>query len=843
MTQARTITYAVLLACPLAAAVIASGGRTPFEWNLCVVAIGVLALVYGLHGRKALRRGEPPALDRRVTVLALLVVGYVVFQLLPLPLPLVRLLSPQRAEIADGLSVVMPRPWLTPLSVEPAATVVALTTLLACVLCFLLVRELTWQALRRGSWVTVWPLIAIGVVEGSVALWESWSGVDVDGTYWNRNHLAGLLEMVLPLSVVWALNARRRDQDTRPARTARGMTASLVFGVAAPMLGVLMIFLGVIASASKMGYTATLFGLFTMGLVVALARLTGLARWTLLVALPVIGIAGFLLLANRDVLTIMAGLLDSPQGATGEGRLPIWIDSLALLAAFPMFGSGFGTYITAFLAYQTSGVALHWTHAHNDYLELATDLGAVGLVVFGALFGAITLRAVHLVRTIRRSGSDLVALGCLGAFGAIALHSIVDFNLYIPANTLLLAWIAGIAAGVPPRSTAPVTVMPARTLQMLVATMAVAAVALASTALMAGTPVSDGSAEAVRQSPASPYRWLDFADSLVKEGRTTEAGAAAARAVALGGRVPPVIRRAATVLDTVGQRREAAALVSSALEHGADDDAEVFDWFAERRIPTADVLAGLSSNKRALQAYLRYLMLPGTCDDAGLAWQALVAHHQPDVRLTADYMAFVAGDCQRPIDASRVWADYAGLSQPGYRVSEWVFNGDFERDPAPVPFDWQWRARSGDVLTALDGAQAFSGARSLRLVFKGPSQANHDGARQVVAVTPGTYRFTAAVRTLDLRSTDGIYFRISSSGSGPRMEVKTDQVTGTTDWRTLTADVVVPEGLAQLQVQVLRRPGPNSEKEDPLTATAWVDAVTLQRIGSTETMRTGLRWN
>jgi hypothetical protein len=26
------------------------------------------------------------------------------------------------------------------------------------------------------------------------------------------------------------------------------------------------------------------------------------------------------------------------------------------------------------------------------------------------------------------------------------LHSFVDFNLYIPANAMLLAWIAGIAA-------------------------------------------------------------------------------------------------------------------------------------------------------------------------------------------------------------------------------------------------------------------------------------------------------------------------------------------------------------------------------------------------------------
>jgi hypothetical protein len=39
-----------------------------------------------------------------------------------------------------------------------------------------------------------------------------------------------------------------------------------------------------------------------------------------------------------------------------------------------------------------------------------------------------------------------VALACTGSFVAISLHSLVDFNLYIPSNAMLLAWIAGIAA-------------------------------------------------------------------------------------------------------------------------------------------------------------------------------------------------------------------------------------------------------------------------------------------------------------------------------------------------------------------------------------------------------------
>jgi hypothetical protein len=36
-------------------------------------------------------------------------------------------------------------------------------------------------------------------------------------------------------------------------------------------------------------------------------------------------------------------------------------------------------------------------------------------------------------------------VGILGALFAIGLHSLADFNLYIPANALTLAWLSGIA--------------------------------------------------------------------------------------------------------------------------------------------------------------------------------------------------------------------------------------------------------------------------------------------------------------------------------------------------------------------------------------------------------------
>ena len=175
-------------------------------------------------------------------------------------------------------------------------------------------------------------------------------------------------------------------------------------------------------------------------------------------------------------------------------------------------------------------------------------------------------------------------------------------------------------------------------------------------------------------------RGCDLAEGLMASGRTGEAKASVANAIALGPRVRPVVRRSATLFDALGDRRQAVTLMSRELHQTGADAGALFDWFVERRIPSADVLAGLSNDARALPAYLRYLMLPGTCPDAERAWHALLAHH-PEPRLAGDYVNFVRNECYRPDDADRAWTEYAKLASPGYQVSDWVFNGDFNGIP------------------------------------------------------------------------------------------------------------------------------------------------------------------
>lgn len=127
---------------------------------------------------------------------------------------------------------------------------------------------------------------------------------------------------------------------------------------------------------------------------------------------------------------------------TTDGRVQIWSETWQLFRAFPVTGAGLGTFERALYPFRQSMPTSAVDYAHNDYLQLLAELGVIGFALAMALAVRIFERAV----TAFRSGHmPWLALGLVAALLASAVHSLVDFNLYIPANAMATAWIAGVA--------------------------------------------------------------------------------------------------------------------------------------------------------------------------------------------------------------------------------------------------------------------------------------------------------------------------------------------------------------------------------------------------------------
>ncbi len=417
-------------------AVFQFGGVTIPEWNFCLIALCALALVVWLVGPGA---ALAPPLDRRISLLLALLAAYVALQLVPLPMSWLRMLSPARADLMSAVIRIQPDARRAPLSVAPAVTFAHLLRWLAYILVFFLVREAGWR-LRGRLWSLALPVIGVAAFEASLGLTQYFDGAPTaTGTYVNPNHYAGLLELALPLSAMLAAFILRRQHIERADSIPWALLACLLIACS------VLIFLGLIYSFSRMGLLVTIASIAILAILSGATRTSGRRR--------ALAAAGLLLVSLVFVsAAVPNGLLDrfaeTPAGAelTPDARLQIWRETRHLIAAYPIFGCGLGAYASAIQKYRTSSPLSLVDFAHDDYLQFLAELGVAGFLPLAAcgilVFGQLFRSALNEVRTRRR----FLAAACAASLCAIALHSFVDFNLYIPANAMIVAWIAGIGS-------------------------------------------------------------------------------------------------------------------------------------------------------------------------------------------------------------------------------------------------------------------------------------------------------------------------------------------------------------------------------------------------------------
>jgi len=252
--------------------------------------------------------------------------------------------------------------------------------------------------------------------------------------------------------VMYPVAVLRRAHSGWRSSVAPALAASGVWALA------VLIFAGIMLSFSRMGFIATLSSLLVMGILVLgstqLSWVKGSRRrrWIGVGMVAALVLAGFVFLPPERLIQRFAEFV-STDGLTSEGRTDLWAETIPLIRAYPVFGCGLGGYETAFSRFKISGVLVTDDFVHNDYLQLLAELGLVGFLIGAAL--ALSAVRMALRGAVKSSDPEprYVAVACVGALATIALHSLADFNLYIPANAMLLAWIAGIAMAVELRAT------------------------------------------------------------------------------------------------------------------------------------------------------------------------------------------------------------------------------------------------------------------------------------------------------------------------------------------------------------------------------------------------------
>jgi O-antigen ligase len=124
-------------------------------------------------------------------------------------------------------------------------------------------------------------------------------------------------------------------------------------------------------------------------------------------------------------------------------RWVIWENTTQILKDFPLFGSGLGTFAQIFPMYRTFHFRGLVTHAENDFLQLASEVGLVGLGLLAILFLFLFFKRGLRIRS-ETSPQRYIGIGALTGILALMCYSLVEKNLQVPANALLYVFLWGL---------------------------------------------------------------------------------------------------------------------------------------------------------------------------------------------------------------------------------------------------------------------------------------------------------------------------------------------------------------------------------------------------------------
>lgn len=376
----------------------------------------------------------------------------IAIQLVPFPAGLTAVLSPARWAYLRATSLRAEPAAFLPLSVDPAATAHALA-------CAVLASATFWtarQILSRGGvrmvvTAVAWTAIALVIVvfaqaaSGTTRVYGVWTPADAGavpfGPFINRNHAGAwaLLALFLCFGCLqWrrATSAAGHGWSWR-ARLAHALDARTVILA----LGIVLLAAAIAAAASR----STLGALAAAAACVALAapRRGPIPKRGLASALVLAAV--FAMLAYADPGRVALRIDETVQQGL-SGRTAIWRDAAGVLRDFPLTGAGAGAFTAVMRVYQSGDRTYYWNEAHNHYLQVLAEGGL--LLGVPATVGLMALVVLG-VRALRAPADPLrwMRLGAAAALLSVAVQSVWETSLTVPANAMLAAVAAAILVG------------------------------------------------------------------------------------------------------------------------------------------------------------------------------------------------------------------------------------------------------------------------------------------------------------------------------------------------------------------------------------------------------------
>jgi len=403
---------------------------------------GVLALVLGMLVFAPLAFGAVPAWAFLVVqALALGVFGLWALRLWVDPKPM--LLWPPLAWVALAFTIYAVARYFTA-DIEYVARWEVIQVLLFAFLFFAIINNLHGQ---EETTAVSFTLIAVGTGSACYAVTQLirhsnhvWNEISpyvgrASGTYISPNNLSGLLAMLLPLTLAYLLVGKVK------------IVTRVMLGYAALAMAA-----GLAVTFSRGGWAAAVAGMILLFGILLGHRNHRLKAVVLLVVMLAGGsfLVSHYLSKTTAYMRRVARPNDSANLMLTDGsfssRLEIWGAAAQMWRDNPWLGVGPAHFDYRFREYRPEAIQGRPDRVHNDYLNLLTDWGIIGGVIVLAGMGIFVFWLGKTWPYVRRAENAFGSgqsnrfaffLGAVCGLAALAVHSLMDFNLHIPANALV----------------------------------------------------------------------------------------------------------------------------------------------------------------------------------------------------------------------------------------------------------------------------------------------------------------------------------------------------------------------------------------------------------------------
>ncbi|MGQ0800770.1 MAG: O-antigen ligase family protein [Pseudomarimonas sp.] len=404
-------------------------------------ALQLFALILGACSLFAPNAGQLPGRSLLVFGWVFCLVTLVATQLIPLPAAIWQQLA-GRGALAQELELAGVAIGARPISVDPAATLRALLALLPPIVMLGLVARLDLdRRIRLLKWVLMLGLascvLGFAQLAGGPSSELRWHAVtsttNAVGAFANRNHLASLLSLCLPLATAWLMvSYYRAPRDQRPAWLLMAVFALILLVVG---LAVTRSRAGVLLGIAAFAGIAVMAWLFRRRMSEGRRRDQKFRRWLLLAA--IIGMAISMQYGLADLLSrLKTDPLEDKRWTTA-------INTLDAIDNFGVLGAGAGTFPSVYPSVEPPEQRSEYyvNRAHNDWLEWTLE-GGLPMVVL-ILFGLALLARLGVDALQSPSSRAPWRWASLLGIGLLLIHSLIDYPLRTTALSVVAALLVG----------------------------------------------------------------------------------------------------------------------------------------------------------------------------------------------------------------------------------------------------------------------------------------------------------------------------------------------------------------------------------------------------------------